>query len=61
MIADSVTESPPATLEARARARAAELRAEAERIRHAAEKQITALLTAAEELERLIVPIEEAP
>jgi hypothetical protein len=48
---------PP--LEERARAKAAELRAQAEQIRIAAEKQITALLTAAEQIEALLE--EEAP
>jgi hypothetical protein len=55
----SEPETSPAPLEARARARAAELRAQAEQIRIAAEKQITALLTAAEQIEALLE--EEAP
>jgi hypothetical protein len=49
-----------APLEARARARAAALRQQAEQIRIAAERQITGLLTAAEQIEALLQGEEAA-
>lgn len=54
-------DTTPIPIEDRARARAATLRQQAEQIRVAAEKQITALLTAADELDALLTPPQEAP
>ncbi len=53
--------TPPATIEDRARARSGALREQARLVKIEAEKQITALLTAADELDALLQPPTEAP
>jgi hypothetical protein len=57
-----MTDQHTTRLDARARARVAELREQAETLRRRAEMEITALLTAADEIERLLTPpAEETP